>query len=528
MSKLKQASIKYDIPFSSLKLKGYIQPFERVLANAELYGVLDSNYSKKNSPFVESAQQLVNDIPSAMEIKLQSNLAYWESVTSNVTSPTKQVLLEAEIGANKALKKYHKSRKLRYGPHDLHEYRGKFFPQMVKSFINYSGIEKGSIVVDPMCGSGTTNLESVAIGMNTIGLDLNPLSVQISKAKCSVFQFRLSEFKDLCKKIISQTESLLSHQSRRNRFIENEDYEYLSSWFSSDALNEIDAILVIIDEIQVSGYQDVFSVALSNILREVSWQKMSDLRVRKEVYDYPKGKAFHLFMEEVNKLEMKLAPYLEHFEGAKTGDFEIREGDSRKVSDAFKEYFNKCDLLITSPPYANALPYLDTDRLSLTILGLLNRKKHRKREYQLIGNREVSEKQRVENWDRFQNEKRKLPQGVIDLVEHLGELYHGDDVGFRKRNLPSLLGKYYLDMLQAMSSAHSLMKKGSFGFYIVGNNSTNHNGERIDIHTDQFLWDIGALAGWTKEEVLSMELLPSRDVFRNNRGNSESILCFKA
>jgi site-specific DNA-methyltransferase (cytosine-N4-specific) len=83
-------------------------------------------------------------------------------------------------------------------------------------------------------------------------------------------------------------------------------------------------------------------------------------------------------------------------------------------------------------------------------------------------------------------------------------------------------------MLDAMRSAHSLMKPGAACYYIVGNNSTHVNGSKLEIPTDRFLFILGAYAAWTPVEQIPMELISSRDIFRENRGTSETILCFKA
>jgi site-specific DNA-methyltransferase (cytosine-N4-specific) len=83
-------------------------------------------------------------------------------------------------------------------------------------------------------------------------------------------------------------------------------------------------------------------------------------------------------------------------------------------------------------------------------------------------------------------------------------------------------------MLDAMRSARELMKPGAYGYYVVGNNSTEVNGTKIEIPTDQFLVSLGAAAGWTPVQTIPMELIVSRDIFRENRGTSETILCFRA
>ncbi len=42
---------------------------------------------------------------------------------------------------------------------------------------------KGSIVLDPFCGRGTTSYAARILGLNTYGIDSNPVAVAISEAK---------------------------------------------------------------------------------------------------------------------------------------------------------------------------------------------------------------------------------------------------------------------------------------------------------------------------------------------------------
>jgi site-specific DNA-methyltransferase (cytosine-N4-specific) len=215
---------------------------------------------------------------------------------------------------------------------------------------------------------------------------------------------------------------------------------------------------------------------------------------------------------------------------AKTPVLAVREGNSVHVDKLFEDFRGRVDVVVTSPPYATALPYLDTDRLSLIVLGLLSRKGHKGREAGMIGTREVTEPERLSHWQAYEVRKRELPGAVVKLIGHIASHYHAesDAIGFRRRNLPALLGKYFLDMLDAMRSARALMRRGGSGFYVVGNNSTEIHGERVEIATDEFLFAVGEAAGWKQSEVIDMELLPSRDIFRENRGSKEVILCFKA
>jgi site-specific DNA-methyltransferase (cytosine-N4-specific) len=380
-----------------------------------------------------------------------------------------------------------------------------------------------------MCGSGTTNCEARVLGMKTLGLDLNPLSVLVAQTKTGLLDLSSETFRRQIENVLFEVQHKKPLTIPLSDNWNEKDYSYLLRWFDVKALEEVVQILNVIDLVEDERIKALLKLNLSNTVRAVSWQKVTDLRVRKEITEYEQGEATRLFIDEASRQFSKLDKYLSLLEKDQPfPEYEILKGDSRRIDQIMPSWVGKCDLLITSPPYATALPYIDTDRLSLVLLGLLPRSEHRPLEEEMIGNREVLESRRLELWEAYQERKDELPGSIQALIEELAETNHQDGIGFRRKNLPALLSKYYLDMLDAMTSAHKMMRPNSFAFYIVGNNSTEVNGERLEIPTDRFLWEIGERAGWHQEEFLNMELLPSRDIFRKNRGSAESILVFRS
>jgi site-specific DNA-methyltransferase (cytosine-N4-specific) len=504
-----------------LEIKPYLQPFERRLADLELAALAGDGATVIG----QNGYSIVTSDVS--EAHLRDRLTYWQRVGTDVLVPTRQTLLElcqngsAPLAA--AYPQLHRARRLRYGVHGLHEYRGKFFPQLVRSLINVSKLAPDAVVLDPMCGSGTTPCEAVALSNHALGMDLNPLSVLMTRVKCAVATAPKSFPADTRKAVAA-----FKHPTVPAASVWPQDIDYLAKWFSAEALSDLASLVIEIAATKplVRGF---LFACLSNIVRSASWQKEADLRVRKEIRDYPSGHAMELFLATVEDQLDRIEPYQAFLPDETRGaPYDIREGDATKVDKAFNDFRGKVDLIITSPPYATALPYLDTDRLSLIVLGLLPRQRHRRTEALMIGTREVSEAERKAEWRRFQAEKEHLPEAVVRLINEIAEQYHGDSVGFRRRNLPALLAKYYLAITDSMRSAHRLMRPGSNAFYVVGNNSTTVHGERVEIPTDEFLGQIGELAGWSHIDTIGMELLPSRDIFRENRGSKEKILWFRA
>lgn len=78
--------------------------------------------------------------------------------------------------------------------HDLHIYKAKFFPRMVRALTNILGQDR--TVFDPYCGSGTALLESALLGHNAVGIDIDPICRMISASKVTPFLYGRDETRE--------------------------------------------------------------------------------------------------------------------------------------------------------------------------------------------------------------------------------------------------------------------------------------------------------------------------------------------
>lgn len=81
--------------------------------------------------------------------------------------------------------------------HSMCTYLGSFPPEVPNELLSRY-FERRKWVLDPFCGGGTTLLQAGLLGFSTIGIDLNPLAVALSRAKMADFDqsevsHRLSE-----------------------------------------------------------------------------------------------------------------------------------------------------------------------------------------------------------------------------------------------------------------------------------------------------------------------------------------------
>ncbi len=524
------------------RLKPYIQPFERRLAIEELRSLAGANPVPVDGA---EGKALVFTVTSEHgSSRLADKLAYWECVETDQRRFTRQVYLEATASAIRAgvaageaqtpldfsdCPVLPNRRCLRYGTHGIHEYRGKFFPQLVRSLLNIADVRKHGVVGDPMCGSGTTNVESILAEHHTLGMDMNPLSVLMARVKCSLLAVDPKVLSSAYEHIRCQLIRSADKREATLSYFQSlplADQHYLSAWFSKPVLYGLDEVARAIQSSD-RRVRYFFRLCLSNIIRSVSWQKDDDLRVRREIRLDAKVEPVREFLEELGRSVRVVLAFLHQNHQADLGSFEIADGDARDMKNCWAQWRGRIDTIVTSPPYATALPYLDTDRLSLCYLGLLARPKHRQRDQRMIGNREISEKQRSAYWDLFEAKENKLPDSVTALIQRVSTLNSRIQVGFRRRNLPALLTKYFIDMRQVFEGIVTVLRPGSPAYVVIGNNHTIAGGERVEIDTASLLVDVGASVGMTLKQRIPMEMLVSRDIFKRNAVASEEILWFR-
>jgi DNA modification methylase len=211
-----------------------------------------------------------------------------------------------------------------YATHGLFPYRGKFHPQLIKGILNILKIRPGEVILDPMCGSGTLNVEASIIGIESIGIEKSPFCVLMSKVKHEA----LKVDGDILSSIIINVHKYYKALINSNK---------LHSDFFSNEINPEEAI-TLLAFLDAMGYARRCSKSIDMLFPSVIKRYVGQIS------------SFILIRDKLN---------------LKIGNAKFEIGDARNLS----LDDNSIDAIITSPPYSFAIDYAENDRPQLEYLG---------------------------------------------------------------------------------------------------------------------------------------------------------------
>lgn len=437
------------------------------------------------------------------------------SYDNNFREKTWQAILE-----NGFVEDPSKRKDPKYVTHGIHSYKGKFYPQLAKGLMNIVGLKTGSVILDPFCGSGTSLLESYLNGYKGYGIDMHPLAAMISRVKTGILDVNPNVLQETTGALLGKIEQLSGKYEQSKSEFDKECIEEIERWFPEPVIYKLNWIIKVIEDMSDGILQNFFKVILSDIIRQVSHQKPSDLRIRKRDRLLNDAPVFELFtkklIEQFDRIEQfwSIRGYSPHeFLPAKS-----LEGDSRN-KDSYQNLglqSGDVDLILTSPPYATALPYIDTDRLTLLTIFGINSSTRRDIEYDLIGSREILKSEKDHFEEMLSSKTMKLPKSTLDFIRDLYAKMSASDVGFRRKNKPALILRFALDMKKVLVNCHRLLKKEGEAIIIIGDNKTSLKGKTIRIPTTDIVNDIANNNGFKTTDTIDISVTTDNMVHKKN------------
>jgi site-specific DNA-methyltransferase (cytosine-N4-specific) len=253
-----------------------------------------------------------------------------------------------------------------YLTHNFHPYAAKFIPQIPAFFINKYTSEN-DIILDPFCGSGTSLVEAKLLNRSGIGVDINELSVLISKVKTTKINVEELQLVD---KLIQTARSEIAKNYSKIDNSTNLDYYHnnhtiynsltyilpkftnIDHWFQTDTIYELSIIKNLIDNSDFSSnLKNFLFLAFSSII-VISSNQESETRYSAQQKNHPKFFVINQFESKVLSMKQRM---LEFNKKASDSVISVFCHDSRDLEVILKP--KTIDLAVTSPPYPNTYDY---------------------------------------------------------------------------------------------------------------------------------------------------------------------------
>lgn len=247
----------------------------------------------------------------------------------------------------------------------IHPFPARMAPEIVWKKLPKS--QRPIRVLDPMAGSGTTVATARLRGHQAVGFDRDPLAVLIAGAWVANVDAETLERKGA--EVLERAQGKALQLTEAEAFPRNaneETRQFVEYWF--DETNRI----------QLTALADTISRLHDSTLRNLMWCAFSRLIITKKrgvslawdvshsrphrTYDIAPVKPFDCFTQSLKRV-IKASPFVGKKQ--KNPAATVENGDARFLPLKDKSI----DLVITSPPYLNAIDYLRGHKLSLVWMG---------------------------------------------------------------------------------------------------------------------------------------------------------------
>lgn len=226
------------------------------------------------------------------------------------------------------------------GIHNIGKYPATMVPDMqyqLLSVISKHLNNKNITLLDPFCGSGTTLVIAQELGINSVGIDINPYATLLSFVKTHKYNRT-----DVCD-AISAIKSNLEQESNFPIY----DFYNIKKWFRDDIIKSLSQLRHCILLEKNQDIRKFFWICLSEVIFKFSNDRTSTFKLHalpNEKIDLIEDKCIEYFIKIINDNS-------EHLNYSNITSSNIIYGDSSSIINY--KLKGEFDIICTSPPYGD-------------------------------------------------------------------------------------------------------------------------------------------------------------------------------
>jgi SAM-dependent methyltransferase len=346
------------------------------------------------------------------------------------------------------LKSHNKTILEALGRSPIHPFPARMAPGIALDAI---GEQKKSIrILDPMAGSGTVLAVARAKGHRAIGFDLDPLSVLLAGVWTRTID--ADEARDKAEEVLRRAKIAFSNLPVRVAYPSKSDEEtrkFTRYWFDDYSRRQLAALASVISRVRNATIRDALWCGFSRLIitKNAGASLAMDLSHSRPHREFARApvKPFRRFIAAIDAVVSNCPQKGDDALGPPTI---VKQGDAREldIEDG------SIDLVLSSPPYLNAIDYMRCSKFSLVWMG------HTVEELRAIRGASVGT-------EVGSDEALELPW-VKALMKQLGLR-----PALSKRN-QAILARYVVDIGGALAEVSRVLRRGGRAVYVVGDSTT--------------------------------------------------------
>jgi site-specific DNA-methyltransferase (cytosine-N4-specific) len=391
---------------------------------------------------------------------------------------------------------------MNYSTHKYHDYPATMIPKLPDLFLNViSKFTEVKSLYDPFMGSGTTLVEGIRHGINSTGIDLNPLAALMSRVKTKKLnQEKLLKYR---KDIYSGIEKEKREVWIGSKELKTPNFKNIDYWYKPYVIKELQIIRDQIEDIKDVDYREFFLLAFSGTVRYVSNTRNGEFkmyRMAPKTLEKWEPDVIGKFKEILDKnidLNGKLK------EPQATASVILGTSMKTDLPD------NSFDMLITSPPYGDSRTTVAYGQFSRTSLQWLD-----------LDEMPAGEVPKID---------RKLLGGTLrdkeirataspTLNKYVREIEQKDE----KRALEVI--QFYDDLYVVLKECYRVMKPNSYQVWVTANRTV----KQIQLPTDVIISELYASLGVKKLAEFTRNIpnkrMPSKNSPTNKKGKKNATM----
>lgn len=391
---------------------------------------------------------------------------------------------------------------MNYSTHKYHDYPATMIPKLPDLFLNViSKFTEVKSLYDPFMGSGTTLVEGIRHGINSTGIDLNPLAALMSRVKTKKLnQEKLLKYR---KDIYSGIEKEKREVWIGSKELKTPNFKNIDYWYKPYVIKELQIIRDQIEDIKDVDYREFFLLAFSGTVRYVSNTRNGEFKMYRmapktlEKWEPDVIVKFKEILDKNIDLNGKLK------EPQATASVILGTSMKTDLPD------NSFDMLITSPPYGDSRTTVAYGQFSRTSLQWLD-----------LDEMPAGEVPKID---------RKLLGGTLrdkeirataspTLNKYVREIEQKDE----KRALEVI--QFYDDLYVVLKECYRVMKPNSYQVWVTANRTV----KQIQLPTDVIISELYASLGVKKLAEFTRNIpnkrMPSKNSPTNKKGKKNATM----